>query len=84
MIESPVPLAKIFKHKDGMSASYYSQPQKTQDEVASVLISAIINNMEPVKTAVDHGIPQLTASTGLIALISEGVLTKSTLDLNLK
>ena len=83
MAEVEKPLAHFFEHKTGRDAGYYSQSSGTMDLVGSVLASALINDCEPVQTAVEHGIPPLTAASGLVALIEEGYLMKGTLELNI-
>ncbi len=82
MAETLPPYAEDFPVKSGSRASYYNQSPSRRDIVDSVLVTAAANHMEPVSIALESGIPSLTAATGLIVLISEGVLTKGTLEVN--
>lgn len=78
-------LSHTYDNVFGKSAGYTNLSETKKEEVANILISAAINNMPPVEIAIKEGIPRLTASTGLSALIHlEGVLESGTLRLLVK
>jgi len=74
-----------YLHTSGPGAGFssISNPEK-QNEVCELLITGSINNYNPVKVATEAGIPQLTAATGLLYLINEGILEHKTLKLQVQ
>ncbi len=78
----PNGLEFTYEHKTGEGAGYKSLGEGRQNEVAEILIASTLNGLSPVPATVEQGIPQLTAATGLISLIEDGILKQSSLALN--
>lgn len=77
----PNGLKIVFEHKIGEGAGYKSLEHAKQNVVIEILIAAALNGFSPVSAAIEQGIPQLTAATGLVSLIEDGILEKGSLNL---
>ncbi len=80
-VQDPSGLTFKYEYSKGLSAGYATLGESKQNEVAEILIAATLNGLSPVPTAMEHGIPQLTAATGIVSLVNEGLLKSGTLEL---
>jgi hypothetical protein len=77
----------VYENEIGPNAGFSLLSKSQKNEIEELLIAATFNyfpGKDPVTVVSEHGIPRLSAATGLVSLINEGVLERGTLKLQIQ